>query len=37
MAEDIFVLIEMWTKYDKSVKGVDFQQIGPFVEFVFEE
>ena len=37
MAEDIFVLIEMRTKHDKSVKGVGFQQIGPFVEFVFEK
>ena len=37
MLEDIFIWTEMWTKHDKSVKSVGFQQIGPFGEFVFEE
>ena len=37
MLKDVFVLTEMRTKHDKSVKGVGFQQIGPFGEFVFEK
>ena len=37
MLEDVFIWTEMWTKHDKSVEYVGFQQIGPFVEFVFEK
>ena len=37
MLQDVFVWTKMWTKHDKSVKDVGFQQIAPFSEFVFEE